>query len=316
MITKTTKVLLFAALIAAMILPFSGMLMAEAAPNENASDKAKDIDRSTREAPEPHRPGDVSIPIQTDPNEVKDIPGPEYPKRSEGAMAMAHRGTSIQAGSGHEAFGTDLDVNPTNLSGVYAKMEVHTGLNVKADTFLFAPTMKGPGNSPLEITTAYDNVGGSNEKQRVVLYNFNDDEYDWTNAKVINQDFLDDYTVTSDGNDYYYGQIWYDALGQEWKAEIYNYDTSSWEEIGTDPDDYSTIAEGWVAWEEHDMDGWFNVNCPTTLPQIDAEYIKVYTGSAWPSATSTYASVMDTGSICGVTGASFNTNYSDWEVDD
>ena len=41
-ITKTTKTLLFAGLIAALILPFSGMMMAEAAPNENASDKAKE----------------------------------------------------------------------------------------------------------------------------------------------------------------------------------------------------------------------------------------------------------------------------------
>ena len=39
---KNTKTILFASLIAAMILPFSGMMMAEAAPNENASDKAKD----------------------------------------------------------------------------------------------------------------------------------------------------------------------------------------------------------------------------------------------------------------------------------
>jgi len=37
---KTTKTILFASLIAAMILPFSGMMMAEAAPNENANNKA------------------------------------------------------------------------------------------------------------------------------------------------------------------------------------------------------------------------------------------------------------------------------------
>jgi len=36
------KTILFASLIAALILPFSGMMMAEAAPNENANDKAKD----------------------------------------------------------------------------------------------------------------------------------------------------------------------------------------------------------------------------------------------------------------------------------
>ena len=39
-ITKTTKTILFASLIAAMILPFSGMMMAEAAPNENANENA------------------------------------------------------------------------------------------------------------------------------------------------------------------------------------------------------------------------------------------------------------------------------------
>ncbi len=41
-ISKTTKTIVFASLIAAMILPFSGMMMAEAAPNENANDKAKE----------------------------------------------------------------------------------------------------------------------------------------------------------------------------------------------------------------------------------------------------------------------------------
>ena len=88
--------------------------------------------------------------------------------------------------------------------------------------------------------------------------------------------------------------------------------------MGTDPDDYSSIAAGWVAWEEYYMDDFWpwDDNCPASLPQIDAELIKVYTGSAWPLASSTYAGVEDTGSICGVTAATFNTNYSDWEVDD
>ncbi len=39
---NTTKTILFASLIAAMILPFSGMMMADAAPNEETNDKAKD----------------------------------------------------------------------------------------------------------------------------------------------------------------------------------------------------------------------------------------------------------------------------------
>ena len=46
---KNAKTILFAALIAAMILPFSGMMMAEAAPNENASDKAKDKFKKDKE---------------------------------------------------------------------------------------------------------------------------------------------------------------------------------------------------------------------------------------------------------------------------
>jgi len=42
MTTKTIKTILFASLIAAMILPFSVMEFAQAAPNENANDKAKE----------------------------------------------------------------------------------------------------------------------------------------------------------------------------------------------------------------------------------------------------------------------------------
>jgi hypothetical protein len=310
MTTKTTKAILFASLIAAILIPSSAMLMAEAAPNDNANDKAKEkVDRSQREAPAPYVDGDPVYIKEVDPNNVQDIPGPDYPKRSE--SPLANRGISVQAGSGVEAFGTDFDVNPGDLSGSYARMEVHTDLDVKADTFLFAPTMKGSGNAPLEIVTAYDNVGGSNEKQRVVLYNFNDDEYDWNNAKTINQDFLDDYGQTDSGSDYYYGQIWYSTVLEEWRALIYNYDTSSWELLDTDDDDYNTITGGWVAWEEHKMDDYWpwDDNCPSSLPQIDADRIDVYKSGTWYDATSTYASVMDT-------GASFNSDYHDWEVDD
>ena len=40
---KNTKTILFAALIVAMILPFSGMMMADAAPSENANDKTEKV---------------------------------------------------------------------------------------------------------------------------------------------------------------------------------------------------------------------------------------------------------------------------------
>jgi len=49
MIYKNVKTILFASLLVAMILPFSGMLMAEAAPNENASDKAKENKKTHKE---------------------------------------------------------------------------------------------------------------------------------------------------------------------------------------------------------------------------------------------------------------------------
>ena len=45
MTSKTVKTILFASLIAAMILPFSSMGIADAAPNENANDKAKNHSR-------------------------------------------------------------------------------------------------------------------------------------------------------------------------------------------------------------------------------------------------------------------------------
>ena len=44
-ILKKTKIFFFAALLVAMILPFSGMDFANAAPNENANDKAKDNEK-------------------------------------------------------------------------------------------------------------------------------------------------------------------------------------------------------------------------------------------------------------------------------
>lgn len=82
-ITKTTKTILFASLIAAMILPFSGMMMAEAAPNENA--QVPDESMRVPDIPEFDAPGLINenalnglkIAVAKNPK-VKNLLGDDY----------------------------------------------------------------------------------------------------------------------------------------------------------------------------------------------------------------------------------------------
>ena len=59
---KNAKTILFASLLVAMILPFSVMSMAEAAPNENANDKAKENQKKQKTHKEHIKDGDIIIP--------------------------------------------------------------------------------------------------------------------------------------------------------------------------------------------------------------------------------------------------------------
>jgi len=299
MIKNNFKIALFASLMVAMILPFSAMNFADAAPNENANQIAKErSDRSLRVDPTPLAYDEIDDKTSKKKHEIKEErknkPEPPAPT----------------LGTGHEAFGTLLDKSVSSITGVYSKNEVHdSGISLVDGTFLYAPTTLSPNYSGWEVVTLYEGTSTSTDKY-VVLYNHNTNAYNWNNEFTINSSFIADYTSTIGSNDYYYTEII--KSGSTWYAYIYNFDTPGWEVWDTVSGNGS-IADGWVAWEEYYFD---NSNCPTTLPEIAAGLVKVYHNSSWKLASSTYSNEYDSGSICGITSASFNSNYYDWTVDD
>jgi len=305
------KTTLFASLLVAMILPFSVMSMADASPNENANDKAKQNDynkknkiakekndRSLREEPEAALYSEIKDKTVKEKHlikeERKNKPKPPHPT----------------IGTGHISFGTLLDESISQITGVYSKNEVHdSGISLKDNTFLYAPVTLAPNYSGWEVTTMYEGTSSGTDKY-VVLFNHVTKEYNWNNEHVIDSNFINTYTLTQNSSDYYYTQII--KYGSGWYVYLYNFDTAGWE-LWDVVSGNGNISDGWVAWEEYHFD---NDNCPTTLPEIEGERIKVKHDGSWKYATSSYANEYDDGSICGITDATFSSNYYEWSVDD
>lgn len=301
MTTKTIKAILFASLMFAMILPFSVMSFVDASSdntNDNAGDIVKDPKPLTMEQ------------MINDKQEPKEKHKPthkkgEYPR----PQNPANSGFSTQ-GTHKEYFGTFLNQNTSNLLGIFTKNEVHIGLDIKDGTTLYAPVTYPANESPIEVVTAYKDEWWTTDQRHVILYNHVTETFDWTNAFDLDQDFLDNYTVRSDGSDFYYTYIG-NYVGN-WK--VYIFDTTNWEWDLWDivPGSSSfTNGTGWSGWEEYN----FNGNCPTLLPEIAVPIVQVYDGG-WKNVDGDYGSVADSGSVCGITGAVFNSNYHDWTVDD
>ena len=300
MTTKTTKIILLASLIVAMILPFSVMHFADAASSdERIIDNPKEpriptmkemlanLDKTPREKHEPtYKKGQFPAPRD-----------------------LSNSGISTQ-GTGHEFFGTDLDVDTSSQRGIYAKIEVHDGaITLKDDTYLYAPTILPADYAAVEIVTFYVDEGWwAGMKEHVVLFNWVTESWDWSNDFVINSDFIDDYTLSINGSDYYY--IYAIKTGSNWYVYIFditNWEWDLWHTItGSGP--YSV---GWVAWEEWN----FYDDCPTTLPEIKVRGVLVHDGS-WQTVDSRYASESDSGSVCGINSATFQSEFDEWSVDD
>jgi len=294
--TLLTKTILFASLVA-LILPFS--VMVEAIPSEKANQIAKErSDRALRASPTPVLPQDIA----------DKTPREKHPLSKEELKRFA--GSPPPIGYGHESFGTLLDKFTSDIFGIYSKNQVHVnGITLQDTSYLYAPTILAPNNSPWEIVTYYAERGSGMEK-KVVLFNHVTGAYDWSNAHTIDSTFIDDYTLTFGGNDYYYAEIL--KYQGKWYALLFNFDIPSWEIWDVESEDNDSISDGWVIWEEYS----FWLNCPTALPDINAKLIRVYHDGSWPYATSTYASELDTGDVCGITSATFSSNYDDWSVDD
>jgi len=196
------------------------------------------------------------------------------------------------------------------MDGIYSRNEVHaTGLTLADRTVLYAPTILAPNKSGLEIVTSYADEGVSTGTlKQIILFDMSAQQFITISAKTIDSSFISTYTQSQNDNDYYYGAIL--QSGKNSYALLYNYDTNSWE-IWDDVKGTGHISDGWIAWEETYMG---SNGCPTSLPEINADKIKVRHNGSWTYATDKYANSVDTGSICGVTEAVFDSDYFDWRV--
>ena len=302
MTTKTTKTILIASLIVALILPFSVMSLVDAASSDgSANDKAK----------EPGAPTDAQMQkmLKLTPKEKTPLTAEEKNRNYPPPGNHSNSGISTQ-GTGHIGFGTGLDKNTSSQGGVYAKIEVHDGgIILKDGTYLYAPTILPADNSSVEIVTFYADEGWwTGMKEHVVLFNWATESYDWSNDFVIDSDFMDNHTIRVDSSDYYYITTYvYNNYTYVFIFDVTNWQWNVWDIIyGSGP-----ISDGWVVWEEY----YFNGDCPTTLPEIKIRGILIYDGY-WQPATSSYASEHDDGSICGINSATFQSEFDEWSVDD
>ncbi len=312
--SKTIKTLLFASLIAAMILPFSGMMMADAEKVNNTETNSNNF------VPQPETPEDLEearireqalndLGIQTIGvgNQIDTTDEPFPMKRSgAGHLTTQDEVTTQSRPSTDNWYGSNLNKLTSSINGVYAKSEVHdNGYTLADGTTLYAPTMMGPGNSPLEIVTAYYNPSGStyDTLDKVFVYDHTTD--DWEYTVVIDSTFLDKYTS---GSNYYFGEI-IDDNGT-WKAKLYNFNTASWETLYSQSSDGSN-DNGWYLWEEDA----FSSGCPTADPEIEGDLLKVNYDGNWVLATDIYSSTYDTGLPCSFSGT-WDNNYYNWRVND
>jgi len=315
MTTKTIKTILFASLIAAMILPFSAMEFAQAAPNETANEKTKEkIDKFEPQPETIEEALSEQVKIQNaslrgenliGKNNEIDTDTTPHPMKKSGPGEEPKPLTPEPGGATDNYFGSHLNKSTSSMAGAYSKNEVHdNGYTLADGTTLYAPTLMSPGNGSLEIVTAYYNPSGATYGTLDKLYVYDHVTDDWEYSDTIDSSFMN--TYTSGGN--YYAEVM--EISGTWYAKIYNFDTSSWETLHSQSSDGSR-SDGWYIWEE---DG-FSSGCPTVDPEIEGDLLKVLYNGNWVLATSTYSNTYDTGLPCSFSGT-WDNNYYNWRVND
>ena len=199
---------------------------------------------------------------------------PNIPELSQGANSPLVDG---------QWFGTNIFYN-SNIYGVYASQSVYNNITLnESGDILYAPTIIGPNQCGLEMTTEYKRTG-STTSRGIRLWQ-------WINAQqaqpiayvVITPTFISSYVRGGR----YLMEILYIAASQKWQALLYNFSASRWDSLGpTVPSQTSGQTIGWDIWEEYFLDN----NWPT-LPSIGSSNLKVKIGSGgdtWAYVTSTY----------------------------
>lgn len=205
----------------------------------------------------------------------------------------------------HLWWGTNIGTN-SNLFGVYAYQSIYNTISLYDDgDALFAPTMRAPNGDPLELVTAYTK-SGTTTNSFIQLYSFY--YSNWDDVQIpIDSTFISNYVRSGD----YVGELLPNSGNTEWHAYLYNWNTSTWDGIGSwEPNIGNTM--GWDMWEE-----WYLADAWPTLPEIQSNYLTVRVGNSgndWERVTSTYGSVDTTGTMTSEYPYGFLYNYYEWYV--
>jgi hypothetical protein len=176
-------------------------------------------------------------------------------------------------------FGTATSIG----DGEYANQSVQPNLHTSdPGDFIYAPTMKPPGGSCIEVVTAYTHDGGAVWA------------WDWCAATPgpaaelkIDRSFLDTYTINMDGHIAYTVEvIRTDTATNTWTAMLYNYRTQSWQTLftssGTDKSGRGSL--GWDIFEVYGFKppvGNASYCGDAAGDSFDSSGIQILVGGSW-----------------------------------
>jgi len=183
----------------------------------------------------------------------------------------------------------------------YAHNNYHSSLSIPSGTTLYAPTLLGTNDSPLEILSRYW-WDGVTLKREIAVYNHETTQFEESTSSV--SDYL--------SSGFYAAEILLDS--GTWYAMLYNFDDSQWETWesqvgGSGPDPY---GRGWDVWEEWNFD---EGDWPDLGETFEAKEILInIEGSGDAYVTSSHGSeAKDVGSA--PYSFAWTSNYYRWYVD-
>ena len=233
-------------------------------------------------------------------------------------LPPAHRRTILSLGenatpspgAGYGAWVKDEYTDRT--SGVMARQEVHPALSLPEPSsgmvILYAPTLMGGADDPLESVTRYwrdEGMGSTAREWAVWNHSRPEGEDHWEVTKPMDSTFLDNYVRDYPEGKFYRTKT--EKIGQEWKVFLYNFNTGSWE-VQFSSTSSRPPHNSYDIWEEYHLK---NVSCPD-LPRIESLDFKVKIDGEWKLVTPTYGQVLET-MYCDY-GRGFEDEYHHWFV--
>jgi hypothetical protein len=210
-------------------------------------------------------------------NHTVNVPRGRFPSgifpggQSQGIHSLATVQTSDHGGQAGTV------INPSqNYWGIYANQSVSSLMRVNAGDYLYAPTMKGPYQDCLEITTIY-----THDAPAVGTWDFCASPGQFHNAKTVTTDFVNAYVRDlGNGQPQYTAESVWSGTDQAWHALIFNYTASEWEDMYADSGNGSINGgEGWSIFETH----YFNApeTC-TPIVNVRSNNIQIINGDGNP----------------------------------